>query len=94
MDKFVPAMTDDDGWVVKANLFAVAGLTVMLAVVPDLESAVMVIVGVSPVSVRVKPVLVIAPFVKVSLPSAGFVGASPPGELVAVHVQATDFDPV
>ena len=78
----------------KASLFAEAALTVILVVVPDLVSEVIVIVGVSPASVKVKPVLVMAPLAKVSLPSAGLVGASPPGELVAVHVHATDFEPV
>ena len=61
----------------------------MALVVPVLELAVIVIVGVSPALTRVNPALVITPVVNVSLPLEGFVGEAPDGALVAVQVQAT-----
>ena len=63
-------------------------------VVPLFVLAVMVIVGLSPALTKVKPDLVMAPEVKVSEASAGFVGLAPEGALVALQVQTTDWLPV
>jgi hypothetical protein len=59
------------------------------SVVPDLLSAVIVMVGVSPALTSVNPDFVRTPEEKFSLPLFGLVGEVPEGAFVAVHVHTT-----
>ena len=65
----------------------VIALTVKTSLVPFKLPAVAVMVGVSLEFVRKNPDIIATPSVNVWFPSEGLVGAVPPGEFVAVHVQ-------
>ena len=93
--KDVPAVSVWLFCVVKVKSFNAPGPAVIVLEVPDLISAVAVIVAFS-VFTSLKPlILPVTPVVKVWLPLAGFCAAFPAGELLPplAHVQATDLAP-
>ena len=79
---------------VTVSVAAVPGVTVIVPVFPVTDPVVAVIVGVSAAFVSVKPATVTAPKAKVSVASAGFVGAVLSGAFVASQVQTRATSPV